>query len=315
MLNKESARRYYGDLSHVMGAKEYTYSTGEARGMRGIDVQNGSGLSFTLLPDRCLDIDNCYVNGIPVSFGGPCGVSRFRDPFLSSFHGGLLTTCGLMNTGPAEGGYGLHGDISSAQAYDVGVRQGWEGDKYVIRVRGTVKKAALFGENLTLHREIITCHGENRITLQDEIVNNGFNTEEIMLLYHVNFGYPMISKDTTLTVDGVSAVARDADAEAGINECSRFEDPQPDYREQVFFYKGGNGKAVLENKALPLTATLTYDLPYLIEWKQMGEGAYVLGLEPATYPPMGRTDAKKNGALVAIAPGESIKYTWTVTFA
>jgi hypothetical protein len=49
-------------------------------------------------------------------------------------------------------------------------------------------------------------------------------------------------------------------------------------------------------------------LPELIQWKQVGQGAYVLGLEPANCRPEGRSAARQRGKLVELAPGESVDY-------
>ena len=57
--------------------------------------------------------------------------------------------------------------------------------------------------------------------------------------------------------------------------------------------------------------TLRYDrqnLPYLVEWKQMGEGDYVCGLEPGTWAPEGRAEARRRGELRRIAPGETVRF-------
>jgi hypothetical protein len=48
------------------------------------------------------------------------------------------------------------------------------------------------------------------------------------------------------------------------------------------------------------------ELPYLFQWKMMGEGTYVLGIEPATCATMeGRADARQQDVLSFLAPGES----------
>jgi len=49
-------------------------------------------------------------------------------------------------------------------------------------------------------------------------------------------------------------------------------------------------------------------LPYFTEWKQMGEQEYVVGLEPCTWYPEGRAEARKRGELEFIKPGEVRKF-------
>ena len=41
-----------GDLSQVMGAKEYMMMDGKSKGVRTLEVRNGGGLEFTVVEDR-----------------------------------------------------------------------------------------------------------------------------------------------------------------------------------------------------------------------------------------------------------------------
>ena len=50
-------------------------------------------------------------------------------------------------------------------------------------------------------------------------------------------------------------------------------------------------------------------LPHLFEWKMMGQGLYVLGVEPANISGMqGRAAARQSGDLPCLAPGEIRRY-------
>jgi hypothetical protein len=57
---------------------------------------------------------------------------------------------------------------------------------------------------------------------------------------------------------------------------------------------------------------LSYDaaaLPYLVQWKMMGEGLYVLGIEPTNCGVLaGRAAARERGELPILEPGESRRY-------
>jgi len=48
-------------------------------------------------------------------------------------------------------------------------------------------------------------------------------------------------------------------------------------------------------------------IPYFTEWKMMGEGEYVLGMEPGNCFPLGRRREREEGRLVTLQPGESKK--------
>ena len=66
---------------------------------------------------------------------------------------------------------------------------------------------------------------------------------------------------------------------------------------------------------LPLSGDVTLadavvgELPHLFQWKMMGEGAYVLGIEPANSSGInGRAAARQSGDLAYLAPGQSVTY-------
>ena len=75
-------------------------------------------------------------------------------------------------------------------------------------------------------------------------------------------------------------------------------------------------QAEVKNPRLGLGLRISYDsrtLPYLFQWKMMGEGMYVLGIEPANCGVIqGRADAKGKDDLPQLAPGESRHYALEV---
>jgi len=65
---------YVGDVSQLLGIKEYILVDGKAKGVRAYDVKNGSGLEFTILADRCLDIAGLSFKGNNCSYIAKAGV-------------------------------------------------------------------------------------------------------------------------------------------------------------------------------------------------------------------------------------------------
>ena len=55
-------------------------------------------------------------------------------------------------------------------------------------------------------------------------------------------------------------------------------------------------------------------LPYLVQWKQMGQGEYVLGLEPGNCVPENQLNNAAKNLLKYIAPGEKISHKVVLTF-
>ncbi len=323
---KRELMKRIGDISQLAGARLCTLESGKAKGVSAVDVKTGSGLSFTILPDRGMDIAWADYKGMALGYISKTGVvaPEFYDSngteFLRGFYGGVLTTCGLTYMGAAcvdEGKpLGLHGRAANLPADDLGISNEWVGDDFVMKIRGRIREAAMFGENISLTREITAKLGENKLIIRDTIENCGYTAQPLMLLYHCNFGYPLLDASTELILSGATDVkARDAEALKGIDECKVFTDPLHEYAEQVFYHNpvakdDGKVTATLFNRALGndgLSLNLTYNkkqLPYFVEWKQIGEGEYVVGLEPGTWYPEGRSEARKRGELTYIEPGE-----------
>ena len=98
--NLSDARRYAGSMEQLADARLVELAEGPGRGSRLIEFRNGSGLAFTVAPDRGMDLVDCSFRGIPLVFRAPAGyVSGERyEPqgtgWLRSWQGGLMTTSG-----------------------------------------------------------------------------------------------------------------------------------------------------------------------------------------------------------------------------
>lgn len=310
-----------GNPHQIAGVRSFTLADGKADGVRGLSVRTGGGLDFTVLPGRGMDIADAFHRGRALHMLTPVGIASpayYEEPgagFLRGFFGGLLTTCGIVNAG-APGvdrgtAFGLHGRVSNAGAEDVGVVQRWEGDEYVMRLRGTVREASFMNENMSLVRTIETRLGDKGFLLRDVVTNEGHESQPLMLLYHCNFGYPLLSPRTRVIGPIRSTTARDEEArrDRGVEESSAFPEPQPGYREKVFFHelgadRDGNTFAGLWNPDVgdgtPLGIIMRWnrrELPRFTQWKMPAQGVYVCGLEPGTVTPLGRGALRERGEL------------------
>ena len=313
-------RKYAGNLETLFGVKDYTYNDGPARGMRAFDVNNGRGLEMTLLADRGLDIPFLRYKGANMGFGAKVGV---RAPqfytenggrgFLKQFDAGMLTTCGLTYAGAActDNGreLGLHGPYSNTPAANVACETVFEGDEAVIRLRGEVREACVFEENMVLTREVRIHTEKSVFKVIDRVENQGFAPSPMMLIYHINFGYPMLDEGARIYVNSGHVEPRDDFARQGLPIHDRMEAPEIGREEQCYFHTGfpGQGFAMLHNEKLGLAAALRFDakaLPLLCEWKCMRAGDYALGLEPTTSGVLSRVEARENGTLITLEPGQ-----------
>lgn len=322
--------KYAGDFSQLFGIKEYTLSGGKASGVKAFDVKTGSGLEFTVIADRCLDIAGLSFKGINCSYISKTGIvaPEYYDEngigFLRSFHAGFLTTCGLRNVGVScedQGEYfGIHGRISNTPAEEVSATTEWIDDFPVLTIAGKMREARLFGENLVLSRKIICKYGENKITIQNTVENLGFRKEALMLLFHFNMGYPLLDEDSILVTPTDKLTPRDPEAEKGEASYLQCQPPTPDYAEQVFYHnlksdQNGDTCVALINQKLEIGVAIHFNKNQLFnftQWKQMGEGEYVMGMEPCNCYVGGRADPRNSGILEYLEPGGIRNFDLTI---
>lgn len=321
---------YVGTINQLARIRTSVLDDGRGRGVRIADVDNGSGLRFSVLIDRGLDIGDASFAGVPFAYMTPVGVvnpAHFEaDGFrwLRSFGGGLLAGCGLRHAGSpeAEGGMradgplGLHGRLSNTPAENVSVTQGWVDGKYRLSVTGTVREVSFFGENLELVRTISTAMGENSITISDEVTNRGVRPSPLMVLYHINVGFPLLSENATLAGQVRATTPRNADAQKGLGQWPQCQKPTAGYAEQCFYHDieaGDDGMArlTLTNPDAGMAIEIAYrkaELPFFTQWKMMGEQEYVMGLEPGNCHPEGQTAEQAMGSLQTIAPDQTVSF-------
>jgi len=336
MSRKEILRRV-GDLSQLGGVRLLRLEDGPEAGVRAIDFRTGSGLNFTVLPDRGMDISWAEYKGMPLCWHSATGQVGpwFYEPegfgWLRSFYGGLLVTCGLTYMGPpcedpeAENPVssapccdtsriylGLHGRASNIPARNVKADGEWRGDEFLMWAEGRVREAIVFGEVLELRRRVEAFLGERRLFVRDFVENVGYVKAPLMILYHINLGFPVLEEGSRLLAPVEGVEPRDEEARRGLEEFDRFSGPVGGFREQVYFLElrpdpEGFVKVALVNERLGLGVYVKYrkeQLPKFVEWKMMGEGVYVVGVEPANSLVLGRAEVRRRGELDILSPGE-----------
>lgn len=326
--SKREVLRRVGNISQIAGMKRYRFTEGKEDGIEAVDVWTGTGFQYTVLPGRGMDIGWAGYKGLPISYiskaglTGPAYFESYQKQWLRSFPGGMLSTCGLGNVGnPCEDvvpgigmqQYGLHGRISNQHAADVCVHQFWEEDILRMEVSGTLTEAQLLGEHFSLRRTISSTMGDSCLHIHDEIVNEDFRPWPMMLMYHINFGYPVIDKESRVVLRGSDKFADDAESLLHFNESAILSEPACGTQENLYFYRTleqeGYGFAGIVNEALEIAAYIRYSadtLPYITEWKMMGEADYVVGLEPGNSIPRGREYHRQKGTLCMMQAQSSI---------
>ena len=100
--------RRVGSPDQLYGVTRVTVDEGKARGAALYQVKTGGGLCYDVTADNGLDIGCLSYRGVNISFltkngyVSPYGSHPFEEDFLHTFPGGMLYTCGLLSTGPAN---------------------------------------------------------------------------------------------------------------------------------------------------------------------------------------------------------------------
>lgn len=319
--------KFLGNNWQLYGVTPFAFLDGKAKGINAFEILNGSGLRAHILQDRALDISKLEFKGYNLSYISKSGITspQYYNPngyeFLQNFFVGFLTTCGLRNIGApcsVDGEeFGLHGKISNTPAEQISSYIDYSSDNPVIKISGIVREGRIFRENLLLKREYTFPVGENTFTINNIIQNLGFKPEAYMMMLHINFGYPLLSKEATLVIPSASVEARDLDAHKGLEGFCIIDDPSPIYPEQVFFHtlkhNAKNETTIgLINKKLDIGVALNYNIkefPYTTQWKEFAYGDYVLGIEPSTCKMLGREKLNETNSLNYLEPGESKSFS------
>jgi hypothetical protein len=315
-----------GNLGQLAGVQRYRFSEGRAKGVEAVEVRTGSGLEFTVLPGRGMDISRLSFGGVPFSYLAKPGIvapeyyEHDGISWLRNFFAGMLTTCGLTNVG-VGGEYrdrmlgpvpqGLHGRISNTPAELVSVKEEWIENEFRMTVSGRMREAMLHAENLTLTREITASLGGKALHLSDTVENEGFLPRPLMLLYHINVGYPLLDEGSRFICNPRSTESNDETAAKAVADFRKVHAPVNAMPEKVYFHdlpcgKDGKTGVALVNDRLEAGLYIRFNklqLPEFTQWKQLGEAEYVIGLEPGNCRPSGMAAQEKRGKLEILPPG------------
>lgn len=310
----------FGIPDAVVQIRELADDPHDGRGGRGLAITLADGLSFEILVERGLDIGAVWAAATPVAWRAPLGrPGPGSHPYgwIGRFGGGLLATCGLDNIGPARDGHGLHGSHHDTPAHDVAViRLPPEGDLGPgVRISGTVDSYELFGRAVRLHREIESRAGQPRLTVTDRITNEGPEPAPVALLYHINFGAPLVLPGTRINIPAAAHELRDTTPEP--TDWTTMPDVLDHITEYVWQHtdlvtnQDGRARATVSGGTpdQPMTAEVTWrtsELPRCMEWQFPVRGRWVLGIEPANSPLWGVERQGPHGGAPLVEPGEHL---------
>jgi len=324
--------------NQVGGIETSILDNGLGKGSRIAWINTGSGLRFKVVIDRAMDISDAFFNENSLAWHSALGIVN-PQPFsnngvewLRTFGGGLLVTCGLTHVGGPEsddfGDRGLHDQISNTSAQIESIIQPDPAmGKFDMSITGIIRQGHPLGPNLVMRRTVSAVLGESVIKIKDEITNRGNTPVPHMLLYHFNFGWPLVDEGSEIIWSGQWTPRESGSQNQIFKEGNDFRTCLP----PIDAHLGGGEEAVfidvdadeeglckcgIHNKKLGLDLTLEFkkdQLPWLTNWQHWGKGEYVMGLEPGTNPPVGQKKARETGELIFINPGETKEYDLTIS--
>jgi Domain of unknown function (DUF4432) len=315
------------------GIETAVLDNGAGRGMRIAWINTGTGLRYKLTLDRAMDITDAFYHQHSLAWlGDPAMVQPQLFPdrglnWLRTFGGGLITTCGLSHVGGPEtdeyGERGLHGLVSNIPAEIESIMQpDPANDNMEMSITGRIQQSQIFGPRLELKRTISGTLGKASIRIHDEVVNRGNEPAPHMLIYHCNFGWPLVDEGTDIIWKGAWRPRYENPDNRIFNKNNNFRKcpaPMEEHRgsgEEVVFVDieadpSGLCAVGLYNAGLGLAVALKFNkkqLPWFTNWQHWGAGEYVTGLEPGTNPPIGQAKARAQKELIFIGPGEKKIY-------
>ncbi len=318
------------------GFNKSTLMDGKRSGVDVVQVQCGS-TTASIIPTRGMGIHQIKMEGIDIGWNSP-----IQGPIHPNFvpldaADGLgwldgfdetMVRCGLLSNGAPEfleNGqlkYGLHGKIANTPASQVEIEL--DSGSESILLRGKVEEARFHFHRFELETTYEFSAKESKIRIVDQITNLGGRTGNIQLLYHWNFGTPILEAGSRFSAPIKIVSPRNLYSAQNMDAWTRYQKPQSGYQEEVFFAKllgdnHGNTTALLTNADESAGIALHFnvqELPCFTLWKNTVDekDGYVTGLEPGINFPNTTSFERQHDRTVTLEPGASYSAESTLEF-
>jgi galactose mutarotase-like enzyme len=330
-----------GIANHDFHVQQTRLRGGLKEGVDSITVDNGR-FSFIVLPTRGMSIWKARLGKagqpgtVDVGWNSPVD-GPVHPQFVPQAEGTglgwldgfdeLFVRCGLRSNGAPDFDdhghlkYGLHGQIANRPARQVELS--YDDQREEIRLTGVVDETRFMFHRIRMRTTISTRLGEAGLRVRDEVTNLGGTPTSIQMLYHINFGPPLLEAGSRLVAPIARLAPRDARAVEGIESWDRYSGPIAGFTEQVYFADLAAGPdhlthVLLENANRTLGVSVGFDkrqLPCFMQWKntQALADGYVTGLEPSTNFPNPHSFEEKQKRVVPLAPGASVTFDTSLT--
>ncbi len=330
--------------SQELGIKADKPFTVEKRALHGgkqagvdILVINNGELEITLVPTRGMGIFNVKRNGKRI-LGWDSPVKEIVNPayvdlesrnglgWLDGFNE-MMVRCGYEWTGhPGVDDNGqllsLHGRLQNTPASTVKVIID-DKSPYTITVQGEVSEKTFKKTELVTQTSFSVVPGSNTFELHDTLTNKADYDDEYQIIYHSNFGTPILEKGAKIYATASEISPFNTYANKGLSDWQTYQGPTKDYDEMVYNLKpvadkNGQALVVLHNKAANKGVSVGYNikqLPVLTIWKNTDtlQQGYVTGIEPGTSYAYNTKYQRPLGLVPTIKAGESKHFDLSYT--
>lgn len=308
---------------------------GKQEGSKVLTLTSQNGLTIALSPSRGMDL--LHVNGHGIRLGWDSPVQDVVNPaymnlesrngtgWLEGFNE-MMVRCGFEWTGhPVNKDgvlYTLHGKAGNTPASKVEVTVD-DRAPHEIRIRGLLKEATFKKAKLDTWTELRYVPGSDSFTVHDVLTNQADYPHDYQIIYHSNFGTPILEKDARFIAPLKSVSPFNDYAKKGLDGWDRYGAPTKDFDEMVFNLtpkadSSGKTVAAVINRKGDKGASIEFDtrqLPLLTMWKNTDtlKQGYVTGIEPGTNYAYPVTIEKEQGRVKQLQPGQSAEFTLTYT--
>jgi hypothetical protein len=305
-------------------------SGGRRDGVLLVELVAGSTKVF-VLPDRGLGIWKVMAGDCELGWQSPVHGPvhpRFvplAEPsgigWLDGFDE-LVARCGLVSNGAPDFDaagrlrHGLHGRIANLPAHHLDVTL--DEAAGTITLTGAVDETRFLCHALQMTTSLTVAADRQRVSWTDTVRNLAERPATMQMLYHVNFGPPLLGPGSEFVAPVAELSPRDAAAVADLADWQRYAPPRAGRGEEVHFMRiqpqpDGKAAALLVAPEGRHGACLEWradTLPCFTLWKNQGGLAdgYVTGLEPGTNFPNARTFEEAHGRVVALAPNQTVRF-------
>lgn len=314
--------------------EKVTLHGGKQEGTEVITIKSGE-FTLRLSPTRGMGILSAVADGVRMGWDSPVNEivnpkfinldSRGGSGWLEGFNEAMVR-CGYEWAGHpvfADGQmYSLHGRAANTPVSKLIVSVEQKAP-YTITVKGLIKESTFKKSSLQAWATLSYTPGHRSFTVADKLTNVGDYPQDYEVIYHSNFGTPVLEKGAHFVAPVREISPFNDYAATGLSTWQTYLGPTPNFDEMVFNIfpysdDKGNTQVMIKNRDGDKGAGIAFNvnsLPVLSLWKNTDtlKRGYVTGLEPGTNFSYPVTIERQQKRIRQLPPGKSVNFILTYT--